>query len=291
MGRLPDFVVIGAMKSGTTSFAAYLDQHPEVAVSNPKEPNFFADPGNWDRGLAWYEDLFPGNVPVVGEASVFYTMMPEYVGAAQRIRQTIPDVRLIYLVRDPIERMRSMFIHRADKHQGLARSLTESIERQPAYVEISRYGHQLEPYLELFSEDQILVLTTDELRVDPDSVLSRAFRHIGVDAGVRVPAEELLNRGDEKKLLGDVGFSLAKAIHITGVRKLLPAKTRLAIKHWFSKDFTEDLLQLDENIERDLRAHLAPDMEVIRRLVVASGAEVPRWLQPPGPPLGSANTG
>ncbi len=291
MGRLPDFVVIGAMKSGTTSFAAYLDQHPEVAVSSPKEPNFFATPGNWNRGIDWYKDLFPVDVPVVGEASVFYTMTPEYVGAAQRIRQTIPEVRLIYLVRDPIERMRSMFVHRADKHQGKGRSLAESIERQPAYLEISRYGHQLEPYLELFAEDQILVLTTDELRMDPDAVLSRAFRHIGVDPGVRVPTEELLNRGDEKKNLGDVGFSLAKAIYVTGVRKLLPVRTRQTIKSWFSTDFTNELLQLDAATETDLRRSLAPDMEVIRRLVMASGAEVPPWLRPPDRPLGSANTG
>jgi hypothetical protein len=291
VGRLPDFVVIGVMKSGTTSFAAYLDQHPQVAVSKPKEPNFFADPGNWDKGLEWYKSLFPGNVQVVGEASVFYTMMPEYGGAAERIRSTIPEVRLIYLVRDPIERMRSMFIHRADKHQGTGRSLAESIELQPAYVEISRYGHQLEPYLELFGEEQILVLTTDELRTNPDAVLSRAFRHIGVDPAVRVPAEELLNRGDEKKLLGDVGFSLAKAIHVTGVRKLLPAKTRLAIKHRFSRDFTEDVLRLNEATEKRLRNILAPDMEVIRRLVVASGADVPPWLRHQIDPLGSASTG
>lgn len=291
MGRLPDFVVIGAMKSGTTSFAAYLDQHPQVAVSNPKEPNFFADPGNWDKGVEWYGSLFPGNVQAVGEASVFYTMMPEYVGAAERIRSTIPEVRLIYLVRDPIERMRSMFIHRADKHQGLGRSLAESIERQPAYVEISRYGHQLEPYLELFPEEQILVLTTDELRTDPDAVLARAFRHIGVDPEVIVPAKELLNRGDEKKLLGDVGFSLAKVIHVTGIRKLLPAKTRRAIKHRFSRDFTEDVLGLSEATEKGLRNILAPDMEVIRRLVVASGAEVPPWLRPQREAWGSSGTG
>lgn len=130
------------MKSGTTSFASYLDHHPEGALSKPKEPNFFADPGNWDRGFDWYTSLFPTDVLVAGEASVMYTMVPEFVGAPERIRQTIPDVRLLYLVRDPIERMRSMFVHRAEKHQARARSFSEAIVRNPAYLAISDYGRQ-----------------------------------------------------------------------------------------------------------------------------------------------------
>ena len=169
------------MKSGTTSFASYLDHHAEVSMSVPKEPNFFADPGNSSRGIDWYRSLFSTDVPAAGEASVFYTMVPEYVGAPARIRRTIPDVRLLYLVRDPIERMRSMFVHRAEKHQAMAHSLSEAILRNPAYTAISNYGRQLEPFLELFNEEQILVLTTDELRADPDALLARSFRHIGVD--------------------------------------------------------------------------------------------------------------
>jgi hypothetical protein len=278
MGRLPDFVVIGAMKSGTTSLAAYLDRHPDVAVSTPKEPNFFADPGNWERGLGWYKGLFPDGVQVVGEASVFYTMVPEYVGAPARIRRTVPEVRLIYLVRDPIERMRSMFVHRADKHRGQGRTLAESIERHPAYLEISRYGRQIEPYLELFREDQILILTTDELRTSPDTLLSRAFRHIGVEPTAS-PMRILLNRGDEKRNLGDVGYWLAKAIHKTGARRWLPPVVRRTFKVLFSTKFTHDLLRLDAAMERDLRKNLAPDMEVIRRMVTASGAAIPDWLQ------------
>jgi hypothetical protein len=281
MGRLPTFIVIGAMKSGTTSFASYLDQHPEVAVSKPKEPNFFADPGNWDRGIDWYTSLFSTDVLVAGEASVMYTMVPEFVGAPDRIRQTIPDVRLLYLVRDPIERMRSMFVHRAEKHQARAPSFSEAIVRNPAYLAISHYDRQLEPYLDLFNEEQILVLTTDELRADPDALLARSFRHIRADPTIRIATNEVLNIGAGKKYLSDLGFRLAGVIHKTGVRNRVPLSMRRTIKHWLSFEITEELLHLEGRVERELRNGLAPEMEVTRRMVRDSGAEIPGWLQNP----------
>ena len=113
MKRLPDFMVIGAMKAGTTGLAFYLGQHPDVFISSTMEANFFADPGNWHRGVGWYQRLFDSEKLHVGDGSVRNTMVPEYTGAPERIGRLLPDVRLVYLVRDPIERLRSMFIHRA----------------------------------------------------------------------------------------------------------------------------------------------------------------------------------
>jgi len=272
-------MLIGAMKSGTTSFASYLDQHPEVAITKPKEPNFFADPGNWYRGLDWYMSLFPTESLIAGEASVMYTMVPEYVGAPERIRQLVPDVRLLYLVRDPIERMRSMFIHRAEKHQARARTLSEAIAKDPAYLAISQYGQQLNPYLELFNREQILVLTTDELRADPAALLARSFRHIGADPTVRVTTNEVLNSGAEKKHLSDFGFTLAKVVHKTGLRDWMPLKVRRRMKHWLSFEITDEALHLEDNVETKLREILASDLMVIGRMVRESGAEVPLWLQ------------
>ena len=281
MGRLPTFIVIGAMKSGTTSYAWYLDHHPEVAVSRPKEPNFFAEPGNWGRGVDWYKSLFSSDVPCAGEASVMYTMVPEFVGAPGRIRQTVPDVRLLYLVRDPIERMRSMFVHRAEKHQARGRTFSEAIVQNPEYVAISQYGRQIEPYLELFKEEQLLIVTTDELRADPGAALARSFHHIGADPTFLVSTDQVLNSGAGKRYLSDLGFALAGMIHRTGVRNRMPLKMRRKFKDWFSSAITEEILHLEDHVERDLRNALAPDMAVIRRMVEASGGQVPGWLQNP----------
>lgn len=279
MGRLPTFIVIGAMKAGTTSLAAYLNQHPEVAMSEKKEPNYFADPGNWQRGLEWYAGLFPEGARAAGEASVFYTMVPEYTGAPERIKQTIPEVRIIYLVRDPIERMKSMFVHRAEKDRATGRSLSETIVKIPSYFAISRYDFQLEPYLSLFDREQILVVTTDELRADPDHLLARSFRHIGVTSDKRVSTNQILNRGADKRFLSGFGFRVAKVFHKTGVRERLPPRLRKAAKRTLSRKITSDMLFLDSDTERDLRNRLAPDLRIVRDLVFASGAGVPSWLE------------
>lgn len=280
-GRLPNFIVIGAMKSGTTSLAAYLDQHPDVAVTKPKEPNFFSDPGNWDRGLSWYTSLFSSGVSFAGEASTHYTKSPSHTGAPARIHRTIPSVRLIYLIRDPIDRMRSMYVHRADKHQEPERSLERAIARDQSYVDISRYGRQLEPYLELFDENQILVVTTDELRSNPQALMSRAFLHIGADPSATVSTDEVFFSGAGKKYLSDAGLSLARILHKSGLRSLLPIDIRRRGKRWFSTEITGEHLHLDELFESELRGLLAPDMEIPRRLVEMSGAEVPSWLTGP----------
>lgn len=266
------------MKCGTSSLAAYLDAHPSVAVSRPKEPNFFADPGNWEKGLRWYEELFSADVPIAGEATTRYTMVPRYVGAPKRIHQTIPEVKLIYLVRDPIERMRSMFVHEADKHQTSHRSLAEAIDRDPAYLEISRYGTQLQPYLDLFNVDQILVLTTDELRDSPDLAMARTFAHIGADSQVQVPTRHLYNSSSGKKQLSDSGFILARLIHKTRVREWLNPGVRRRLRNLLSADFTEDALHIEATAAEELRRALAPDMKTVRDLVAKSGALVPSWL-------------
>lgn len=279
MARLPSFVVIGAMKSGTSSLATYLGAHPGVTMSRPKEPNFFADPGNWDKGLDWYRELFPSDATIAGEATTRYTMSPLYVGAAERIHRIIPEARLIYLVRDPIERMRSMFVHQADKHQTSYRSLAEAIERDPTYLEISRYGTQVRPYLDLFEEGQILIFTTDELRDLPDAAMTRAFAHIGADPNVCVSTSRFYNRGDDKKHLGQTGFALAKLIEATGLKNLVAPGVRRKIKHWFSDDFSRRALEIDPSTERDLRTELGPDMAVIRDVALKSGAYIPPWLQ------------
>ena len=113
---LPNFVVIGAMKAGTVSLRHYLDEHPDVFLGRGGtfgEPNFFTAEYNWPRGRGWYESLFDGadQAAAIGECSPSYTMAPAFGGVPERMAQVVPDARLIYLVRDPIARMRSMYMH------------------------------------------------------------------------------------------------------------------------------------------------------------------------------------
>ena len=162
---LPTFIVIGAMKAGTTSLARYLDEHPDVFVCNPKEPQFFIESGTWDRGVAWYRELFAGGRDSIarGEASTDYSKLPRHSGVVDRIAAVAPDTRIVYSVRDPIERIRSHYVHEV-AHMGLRQPLADAVRDDPNYVDFSRYAYQIAPYRERFGDERVQIVTSEDLR-------------------------------------------------------------------------------------------------------------------------------
>lgn len=182
-GRLPNFVVIGAMKSGTTSLFHYLRVHPQAYLSPLKEVDFFVEEKNWRRGLDWYRAQFEGAGPevrAVGEASTIYTKFPEYQGVPERMARHIPDARLIYLVRDPIERIRSHYQHRV--LSGAERlPIERAVLDDPRYLDCSRYAMQIERYLEHFARDRILLETSEELRSNRLPTVRRIYSFLEID--------------------------------------------------------------------------------------------------------------
>lgn len=179
---LPTFIVIGAMKAGTTSLFHYLREHDQIFMSRIKELDFFVTEGNWSRGLDWYRHQFTdgGAALARGEASTLYTKYPEYTGVPERIARIVPDVSLVYVVRDPIERMRSHYQHRLMTGAENA-SPEEALLHNPTYLRCSQYAMQLERYLEHFSRGQILVVTSEGLRRDRAATVRRVNEFLGVD--------------------------------------------------------------------------------------------------------------
>lgn len=176
---LPNLVVIGAAKCGTTSLHEYLDEHPAISMSREKELHFFVEGKNWGRGLEWYESQFDASAPVRGESSPGYSAYPLYTGVAERMAATIPDARLVYLVRDPVARVVSHYTHRTVNWPEMGTiegALTDPVVRE-WLVTPSRYWLQLEQYLAHFPAEQILVVDSDELRAS----LPRIFEFAGVD--------------------------------------------------------------------------------------------------------------
>jgi hypothetical protein len=187
-GRLPDFIVIGAMKAGTTSLYHYLAAHPEVAMASVKELDFFVESANWRRGPDWYARQFEhtGDAIAVGEASTAYSKHPVVAGVPERIASLVPDTKLIYVLRDPIDRIRSHYRHRVAI--GAERApLPEAVLADPIYVVCSRYSTQIERYLDVFPRDQLLLLTAERLRTDRAATMRRVFGFLGVDTDI-VPA-------------------------------------------------------------------------------------------------------
>jgi hypothetical protein len=174
--------VIGAQKCGTTSLHAYLDRHPEISMSREKETDFFL--WHQDRGSDWWRTQFRPGARIRGESSTGYTVYPLAPWVPERIARAHPEARLIYLVRDPVDRLVSAYVHliatgRTDR--GPSEVLSHPGLGESDLVYRGLYAMQLERYLEHFEPEQILVLEHRDLLEDRERTLRMAFRHLGVD--------------------------------------------------------------------------------------------------------------
>jgi hypothetical protein len=178
---LPNLIIIGAGKCGTTALHYYLQEHPQIYMSTRKELRFFSGE-NWERGLTWYEAHFDSSCPVRGEASPQYTVYPGLPDAPQRMHAVIPDAKLIYLVRDPIDRIVSDYVHAYAarwENKPFRQAVAASLANR--YVSASRYFMQLEQYLHYFSPDRIMIINRQDLLVHRRRTLRAVFRFLGVN--------------------------------------------------------------------------------------------------------------
>lgn len=188
-GRLPNFLVIGAMKAGTTSLYHYLKGHPQVFVPAYKAPEFFVAESNLRRGVDWYRKQFvgAGDAIAVGEVANAYAKYPKFDGVPERIAAHLPEARLIYVVRDPIDRILSHY--RTRFAEGTERlPLEEAVFSNPIYLDYSRYAMQIEQYLKHISREQLLIITADGLRNDRQRTVQHVYEFLGVDRDL-VPEE------------------------------------------------------------------------------------------------------
>ena len=165
-------------------------------MSRPKELDFFVPEKNCGRSLEWYEQRF-GDAPIRGETSPSYTVHPFLRGVPQRIHSVVPEARLIYLVRDPIERIVSHYLHRVANHPSIG-SFEQALadpEHGPGLIAYSRYWQQLEQFLAYFSEERILVVDTHNLKEQRESTMAQVFSFLGVDPAHRSP--ELRHRHNQ----------------------------------------------------------------------------------------------
>jgi hypothetical protein len=176
----PTFLVIGAMKAGTTSLHRYLAAHPQVFAAPDKELNFFVEEMNWSRGWSWYEAHFSdaGSALAVGESSPSYTSYPWRKGVPERIAAALPDVRLVYLLRHPVDRLQSQYSHRAMKEE---RRPPEEAVFDDRYLGKSRYAEQVEQYLEHFDRGQLLLVGSEDLSERRVETMARVYSFVGVN--------------------------------------------------------------------------------------------------------------
>lgn len=237
MSVLPTFFVIGAAKSGTTSFHSYLAAHPELDMSSVKEPAVFASGGALDSG---YAHLFTGRGRQRGESSAVYSQFPRWPGIPERIAQAVPEARFVYLVRDPIERAVAHHAqHVADgkERRPLVEALADWEREDSLYICPSRYATQLKQYLRHFDETRFIVIDQRELLSDRRSCLERVFAFLEVDAAFDDAAfDRELNPSRAKRTPTNVGRRLEDtALYRFARSARLPGPVRSSIRRVVSR--------------------------------------------------------
>ncbi len=177
----PDFILIGAMKCGTSTLAAQLGVQDGVFMSTPKEPNFFSDDEVYAQGLDWYGKLFNGAASddLKGEASTHYTKLPTYPKTVDRMKAVLDKPRLVYMVRDPVERAISHFIHEWTEGR-MENDPVGAFDRHPELIEYGLYAKQLAPFIAAYGQDAVCLTSLERLKTVPQEELTRICSHIGL---------------------------------------------------------------------------------------------------------------
>lgn len=265
---LPDFVIIGAMKCGTSSLFRYLASHPDIVPSATKETDFFKTEKTFARGLGWYEGLFRGEGAHAVEASPNYTKRTFFPGVPERMHSVVPSARLIYILRDPVARAVSHYVHNLIDGRE-TRSFSEAI-LDPAigYIQTSRYHFQLQAFLERYPAEQVHLVQAEELDRDPVGVVHEVCRSLGVppDCDPAVLGQRFHETSEKRKpcsLERVIRHGTRSEVIRTGAQRLLrPLGTPVSKPVITAED------------REVLRAHLAPDIEELCRF---AGREFPGW--------------
>lgn len=226
---LPDFIIIGAQRGGTTSLYNYLAEHPGIGAASIKEVHFFDSP-HFQQGLAWYRAHFPTVAEkfyaerlqkvkfITGEASPYYLFYPH---APARIARTLPGVKLIVMLRNPVDRAYSHYYHERaggaeqissfeeaidceeERLAGVAEKMREDERyysfnhRHFSYLARGMYVDQLRSWMSLFSREQMLIIKSEDFYKDPAAIFKQCLAFLGLESLPPMGGNEI-SQGDRK---------------------------------------------------------------------------------------------
>lgn len=208
----PNFLIIGAAKAATTSPSSLLHQHPDAALVRGKEPHFFSYDNRYNLGWESYQALYNHctNENAIGDASTSYSRVRYHPNVIQRIKHHIPDVKIIYMVRHPLERMESAYVeHIATPGGRMFNSISDAVTRQPMIIDSSRYWEVFDSYRQCFSEQHIKIVWFDEYVNNHASVYQDICRFLGIDPdhACKLNQEFLNDRSNALSRINQLGRS------------------------------------------------------------------------------------
>jgi hypothetical protein len=274
---LPNLLVIGAAKAGTTSLYHYLRAHPDIFMSEKKELSFFVDDYNWGRGLSWYERQFDAadGAKIRGEASPRYTVYPEYPDVPRRIRDSLPDVRLIYSLRQPIDRMRAHYLDRRN-HGREDRPIDRALTEDGFYINGSRYALQIEQYLGFFPRDQLLLIDARNLLKERATTMRMVYEFVGVDPNSHLPElEGEYLKGEQRRVprARTQGFMASRVYR--GLARVVPrpVKEKL-VRPAMTRPMDRSRAEISDDLRERLEEELRDD---VARLKLYLGEDFDGW--------------
>jgi hypothetical protein len=264
---LPNLIIIGGMKCGTTSLHYYLNQHPEISMSQNKELDFFIESKNWRRGITWYQSQFTQKTKVIGEASPNYTCRYHFPEVPGRMYKLLPDAKLIYLVRHPIKRMVAHYLHNysnGTENRSLEESLLDG--RMNRYLDRSQYYHQLCGYLEYYNPNQILVIPSEKLQTETLNTLGNIFAFLEVNVNYYSWRYSLQrHKTSRKRRRTSLGNKIAQSVIGQGLTRL-PPQIRWSLEEALYFPFSHSLQPpiVSDKLKLELKARLRGDVEQLR---------------------------
>lgn len=260
---LPDFIIIGAMKSGTSTLHSNLQMHPGIGMSELKEPHYFDK--NFDKSISWYSQQFTGNKPINGESTPGYTWAHLYPDVPKRIHETIPDVKLIYLLRDPIDRIISHLHHDLYRDRFKLEDIDSIVLEDPQYIMTSNYYYQIQQYIKYFSLDKILFLETNSLKKDLNKSLNQIAAFLELEDFNFDKHVKVRNQSSRKYLIKNYDF-----VHENFPRRI----TKLY--HWLFYFINIKITRpvLKKNTLEQIKTELLDDTEKLKKL---SGKTFNSW--------------
>ncbi len=291
-----NFILPGFSKCGTTALCGFLSEHPELHFATEKEPDFFNQPSNKQNWRA-YCNLFKGAYQgaLLGEGSTNYSSAPFEKIARDSLLEHNPNLKFIFIVRDPIARIESSF--RQHHHTGVRWNiecpfdLFAALQKYEDIVADTRYLERLNFYRERISEDQYLVVFNEELQLAPDKLLARCFKFLGVDSRVKIGyTDRRLNTASTKymdtpelrkirseKSIEAPGVNLSKLPLEIQDQLLIPLGYRVPASnvaiHWH-KDVVEWLLDKIAEDNLTLLKELSQSIDIWPRFSAALKGEI-----------------
>jgi hypothetical protein len=266
---LPNFLIPGAAKAGTSTLHFYLSKHPDIFMSPRKEPAFFSY--RWHLGVEEYSRAFAGysGQKMIGEATPSYIHHPE---SAARIKQYIPDVKLIFALREPVKRAQSHYWHRVKtRHEkrDINAVLLGSKDEYP--IECGLYATHIKRFMNYFPKENVYFNVLEEMQRDPTGKLRAIFAFLGVDDNTEIGEIEPINRAQlarsfliQDSLEGVRGRSRLKSI-VPGWLKPTGVKLYRKIRNWNIRDFEPP--ELTPQQRRHLEELFLPEIKELETLL------------------------